>query len=133
LNRTTGDEDGLMTGRRQSGWRRAFNRFAGLMAAIVGMGLILASFLFIDVQFLWYVCILGGLIIILFGFIYGANPFLTSERRYMALREEVDRFISLVRQLNDAATRSSRDEFERVKSEMVASVERMADLAGKEE
>jgi hypothetical protein len=122
-----------MNEKRSGSWRRTFNRFAGLLAAVVGMGLVLVSFRFLDNLFFWYVCILGGLLIILFGFIYGANPFLTSERRYIALRSEVDRFIGLVRQLNDAASRSSNEEFERVKSEMVASVERMAELAGKAE
>ncbi len=79
----------------------------------------------------WYVTVAVGLIIALTGFIYGVYPFLTSERQFPALREEVDGFIELVRQLNAAAISRSGSELERVKSEMVASVERMAELAGK--
>jgi hypothetical protein len=114
-------------------WRRIINKYVGLITAIGGMAIVLSSFLFLRNLFVWYATIMVGLLIVLAGFLYGAHPFLTSERRYFALREEVDRFIGLVRQLNAAATaEGADDEFERVKSAMLKSVERMADTAGKE-
>jgi hypothetical protein len=115
------------------GWRRSFNKYIGLVTAILGMAIVLSSFLFLRNLFAWYATIMVGLLIVLAGFLYGAHPFLTSERRYFALREEVDRFINLVRKLNAAALAAGGSaEFEQVKAEMLKSVERMADLAGKE-
>lgn len=115
-------------------WRRNFNKYIGLITAIIGMAIVLSSFLFLRNLFAWYATIMVGLLIVLAGFLYGAHPFLTSERRYFALREEVDRFINLVRKLNAAAVAAGGGgaEFELVKAEMLKSVERMADLAGKE-
>jgi hypothetical protein len=114
-------------------WRRSFNKYIGLVTAVVGMAIVLSSFLFLRNLFAWYATIMVGLLIVLAGFLYGAHPFLTSERRYFALREEVDRFIDLVRKLNAAALAAGGSaEFEQVKAEMLKSVERMADLAGKE-
>ncbi len=114
-------------------WRRTVNRYAGLGSAILGMAIIMSSFLFLDNLFAWYATVIIGLLVVLGGFLYGAHPFLTSERRHFELRAEVDRFIALVRRLNTAAMAAgSEEEFERVKTEMMASVERMAELAGKE-
>jgi hypothetical protein len=114
-------------------WRRAFNKYIGLVTAIIGMAIVLSSFLFLRNLFAWYATIMIGLLIVLAGFLYGAHPFLTSERRYFALRGEVDRFIDLVRRLNAAAVEESDGaQFELVKAEMLKSVERMAELAGQE-
>lgn len=73
-----------------------------------------------------------------------ATPLLVEERRYTRLREEVDDFIGLVRELNDAAVRARRQEegagageggapnpTAEVLEEMHASVDRMAELAGR--
>ncbi|UCC71852.1 MAG: hypothetical protein JSV86_15970 [Gemmatimonadota bacterium] len=114
-------------------WRRTFNKYIGLGTAVLGMAIVLSSFLFLRNLFAWYATIMIGLLIVLAGFLYGAHPFLTSERRYFALREEVDRFIDLVRRLNAAAVAvGTEGEFEQVKVEMLKSVERMAELAGRE-
>jgi hypothetical protein len=114
-------------------WRRSFNKYVGLGTAILGMVIVLSSFLFLRNLFAWYFTVIVGLIVVLTGFLYGAHPFLTSERKFHALRAEVDGFIGLVRRLNTAATAAgSPEELERVKAEMMISVERMADLAGKE-
>jgi hypothetical protein len=95
------------------------------------MAIVLSSFLFLDNLFAWYATVIVGLLIVLAGFLYGAHPFLTSERRFHALRNEVDRFIGLVRRLNSAAAENQQEEFQKAKAEMLASVERMAELAGK--
>ncbi len=112
-------------------WRRHINRYVALATAIVGVAIVLSSFLFLQDLLWWYITVAVGLIIALAGFVYGVYPFLTSERQFPALRDEVDGFIELVRQLNAAAISRSSAELERVKSEMVASVERMVELAGK--
>lgn len=113
-------------------WRRRFNRLAPLVTAALGM-LVIASSMGVRNLTLWYLTIIAGLLLILGGFWYAANPILTSERRFHALRAEVDDFITLVRRLNAAATQpEARQEFEKVKADMMASVERMARLAGKE-
>ena len=67
------------------------------------------------------------------------NPFLPSERRYDDLRNEVDDFIGLVRELNSAAVDArhntaleSTDRIESVLSRMHLSVDQMGRLAGRE-
>ncbi len=120
-----------MAQQSRGGWRRKVNRYVALATAIVGVAIVLSSFLFLQDLLWWYVTVAIGLIVALTGFVYGVYPFLTSERQYPALREEVDRFIGLVRQLNAAAVSRSAPDLENVKSEMVAAVERMVDLAGK--
>ena len=68
-----------------------------------------------------------------------ANPFLPSERRFDELRNEVDDFIELVRDLNEVAiaareTHSLEDtgRVEHVLAEMHRSVDQMGRLAGRE-
>lgn len=113
-------------------WRRKFNRYIGIVTAAVGVAIVLSSFLFLRDFFWWYITVAAGLITALLGFVYGLNPFMTSERQYTALRGEVDSFIGLVRELNKAATNGSAEEFDSVKSRMMASVDRMAELAGQD-
>jgi len=67
------------------------------------------------------------------------NPFLPSERRYDDLRNEVDDFIGLVRELNNAAVEArtstalvSADRIEQVLTRMHLSVDQMGRLAGRE-
>lgn len=120
--------------KRRTGWRRTFNRYVGLVTAIIGLSIVTASFFLVSNLSLWYLTVMAGLLLAMGGFLYGAYPFLTSERRYSALRGEVDRFIGLVRELNAAAEPAGSSEaFERVKQEMLRSVERMSELAGKED
>lgn len=112
-------------------WRRHFNKWAPLAVAGIGMAIVGASLLAQDLT-TWYGMIIFGLLLILGGFWYATNPFLTSERRYHALRTEVGAFIDLVKELNHAATRGEADEVERVKARMFKVVERMARVANLE-
>ena len=64
---------------------------------------------------------------------YAANPYLRSEWRYLGLRAEVDGFIGLVRQLNAAACAGQPERVQGLTAEMHESVERMRDVAGKED
>ncbi len=122
-----------MSENSRSSFRRTFNRYISLVASIIGMIIIMSSFLLTGDLLAWYGAVILGLVIVLVGFWYGANPILTSERRYLALRSEVDGFIRLVRRLNTlAVTSGSSEEFQQIKTAMLKSVERMAELAGKE-
>jgi len=122
-----------MSEKSPSSFRRTFNRYISLVASIIGMFMIMSSFLFTGDLLAWYGAVILGLVIVLVGFWYGANPILTSERRYLALRSEVNGFIGLVRRLNTlAVTSGSSEEFQQIKAAMLESVERMAELAGKE-
>lgn len=115
-------------------WRRTFNRHVGLGTTILGLAIILASFQFLDNIVAWYTTIMIGLFVVLGGFLYAAYPVLTSERRDFALRREVEHFVRLVRKLNEAnAASGSEEDRGRIQSEMTASIERMAQIAGKEE
>ncbi len=114
-------------------WRRTVNRFAGPVAAVIGVVIVLSSFFFMGDLFVWYAVVMSGLFIVLAGFLYGAYPLLTNERRYNALRREVYQFIGLVRDLNAAAEARSESRLAQVKSEMLNSVDRMSELAGRED
>ncbi len=117
----------------RSSWRRQFTRYGSLAAVIAGLMLVLRSFYIGDTPSAWYTTVIAGFVLILGGYWYAAHPFLTSERRFGALRAEINRFIDLARRLNSAATASeAQDEFERVKSAMLESVERMEKLTRKE-
>ena len=65
------------------------------------------------------------------GVWYMANPIFTSERHYTGLRDELDKLIHLVRQLNKSAVaHRSEVELERLRSAMHESVDEMSRLAG---
>jgi hypothetical protein len=114
-------------------FRRKFNRYVSLVTAVIGVLVILSSFLFTGNLQAWYASVVIGLVIVLIGFWYGANPILTNERRYLALRSEVDDFIGLVRKLNREAVRSGpSEEFQQIKAAMLESIQRMTEFAGKD-
>ena len=122
-----------MSAEAPTSFRRRFNRYASVGAAIVGVVVIMSSFLFTGNLRAWYASVIVGLVFVLIGFWYGANPILTNERRHLALRSEVDEFIRLVRKLNrEAVTSGSSEEFHRIKAAMLESVQRMIEHAGKE-
>ncbi|MEE9132783.1 MAG: hypothetical protein V3U13_04415 [Gemmatimonadota bacterium] len=115
----------------RSTWRRTFNRYIGLATAVVGVTIVLSSFVFLSEFFYWYLTVALGLLVALLGFLYGVNPFFTNERRYLALRKELDDFIRLVHRLNTAAiTPDSEEEFEVLKAAMHDSVDQMGEYAG---
>jgi len=114
-------------------WRRGFNRYVPLGVVIVGLLLILSTLTVVDTIPNFYIRVGGGVALVLAGFLYGSNPFLTSERKYSALRGEVDSFIGLVRELNRTAIAiGGGPEFDEVTQAMRESLARMEELAGKE-
>ncbi len=123
---------------------RKIRRLIELGLPIIGMvvvfGAILLPTINLDLQ-LQVVIALVGILMIEAGVWKLTSPFLPSERKYIALRGEVDRFIDLVRQLNSAVMKSGSESGESGESSsavletldsMHASVEKMGTLAGRE-
>lgn len=112
-------------------WRRWINRTAAPISAVVGIFIVFCGVLFVDSDFAKIVTIALGLLVMQGGVWYMANPVLTSERRYTRLRDEIDDFINLVRQLNQAVVaKAPSDELEKLSSAMHESVDKMTALAG---
>ncbi|KPK79831.1 MAG: hypothetical protein AMS25_11255 [Gemmatimonas sp. SM23_52] len=122
-----------MSEKSPGSFRRRFNRYIALATSVVGVLIIMSSFLFSADPLLWYAAVIIGLEILLIGSWYASNPILTSERRYPGLRQEVYRFTDLVRQLNRAAAAAEpAEQLQQVRAAMLESVERMVELAGKQ-
>lgn len=120
---------------------RALRRAVELGLPVLGVIVVLAGVLFFarDLYVQLAVVVLG-LILIEAGIWHLASPVLPSERKYNALRNEVDSFIALVRRLNRATlenasdpTPASRARLLQVRDEMMESVKRMEAVAGRTE
>ncbi|MGH7676155.1 MAG: hypothetical protein ACREMV_12870 [Gemmatimonadales bacterium] len=115
-------------------WRRLANRYivsaATTIAAALAMG---GVFVFLGNDTAIITVVAVAFVLVLLAVWYHDHPVFTNERRFLGLRAEVDRFITLVRDLNRAAI-SPKDpaEFTQVKEKMRRSLDRMAELAGKE-
>lgn len=121
-----------MAEKTNSTWRRDFNRYAPLGAVITGLILVLSSFAVAHTGTPFYARVITGTVLVMAGYFYGSNPFLTSERKFTALRGEVDGFIDLVRRLNQTAIAiGGGPEFDEVTQAMRESLERIEKLAGK--
>ena len=120
---------------------RRIRRTIELGLPIVGVMLVLAAVLFFPHELTIQLAIVVlGLILIEVGIWDLASPVLPSERKYVALRREVDGFIQLVRRLNRATlamtsepTAQNRARLLEVRDEMIESVRRMEQVAGKSE
>ncbi len=116
--------------------RRKLMRYMPVILATAGMSIVygaMAPLYYIQGSSIRFITAALGILMLLVAMWFASNPFLTNERQYIALRAEVDRFIGLVRQLNNATVGGEAGEVERSKSEMHVSVDRMAELAGQEE
>jgi hypothetical protein len=117
---------------------RTFRKIIEMGLPIVGMvvvfGAILLPTINLNLQ-IQVVITLVGILMIEAGVWKLTAPFLPSERKYNALRRQVDGFIDLVRQLNNAAVESGGEPSEAVQDvldTMHSSVDRMGTLAGHE-
>ncbi len=122
---------------------RTIRKAVELGTPILGMVTVFAAVLLIPPANLQIqlVTVLVGVLMIEAGVWGLTSPFLPNERQFLFLREEVDDFIDLVRQLNKAAvdrrsSRESTDEaeeaFEATLADLHTSVRRMGQLAGVE-
>ncbi len=104
----------------------------------LGVVVILSTVLLVQELRLQIAIVALGIMLIEVGVWKLANFVLPSERKYIALRSEVDQFISLVRQLNTAALAWHESgapeqlaEFEAVQETMHQAIKQMAEVAGK--
>jgi hypothetical protein len=105
---------------------------------LLGVVVILSAVLFLPECPGQVAIVVLGILLLEAGVWKLAHHVLPSERQYLALRSETDRFITLVRQLNAAALRvkahdtpTHRQDFEEVRHAMQQTVERMCEVAGK--
>ena len=120
---------------------RRFRRTVELALPIAGVVLVLGAVLLLPGSLLVQLAVvLAGLVLIEAGVWHLASPVLPSERKYVALRREVDGFILLVRRLNRAtltlasdSSTSNRAKLLEVRDEMLDSVRRMERVAGQTE
>lgn len=119
---------------------RSIRKFLSGAVPIIGMAVVFGAVLFIDPerQQLQIIAVIVGVILIEAGVWKVTNPFLPSERRYTDLREEVDRFLDHVRELNEAAAASRKGEspeararYDRALATLHRSVDRMGEVAGR--
>ena len=128
---------GTPIGRRRV--KRKIRRGIEIALPILGMGIIFGSVLFgpSNLQFQVLLVLIG--VLILEAGVWGlTGGILPNERRYLALREEGDHFLGLIRVLNAAAVaRDAGQEddarFREARAQMHTSVERMAELAGQDD
>ena len=116
-----------------STWRRTVNRYVPLVGMTIGLVLILSGLAVIDANPELYMRVIIGILLVVAGYFYAQHPFLSSERRYSRLRDEVDNFVDLVRRLNRTAVAiGGGPEFEEVTTAMRESLARIEELAGQE-
>lgn len=112
-------------------WRRSFNRYVPHGAVIIGLILILSGLAVVDTPIALYSRVIAGVVLVVAGYLYAQYPFLTSERRYTALRGEVERFIDLVRKLNRTALAiGGGAEYDEVTTALRDCLARIENLAG---
>ncbi|HEX6589409.1 MAG TPA: hypothetical protein VF039_10320 [Longimicrobiales bacterium] len=120
---------------------RRLRRTIEMGLPVLGVVVVLAGVLFFARSlYVQLIVVLLGLLLIQAGIWKLANPVLPSERRYNALRAEVDAFILLVRRLNRATlqntsdpTPANRARLLQIRDEMMESVHRMEAVAGRTE
>jgi len=120
---------------------RTFRKAIEIAIPMVGILVVFGGVLFVPPSALQtqLMVVLVGVLMIEAGVWGMTTAVLPSERRYQALRDEGDRFIGLIRKLNEARIRDRREGTEesaaavqRVLDEMHGSVETMGEVAGRE-
>jgi hypothetical protein len=106
--------------------------------SIVGTALVFAAVVLVYNLTAQIILVLIGLLLIDAGIWKLTQPLFPDERRFGALREEVDRFIHLVRRLNATAlairehdSQTARATFQDTVNELHGSVDRIERLTGK--
>lgn len=117
---------------------RRIRKILDVVLPLLGIIAILGAVLFIVSLRAQLAVVIGGILLIEIGIWRLVDPLLPNERRFNALRGEVDRFMGLVRELNriageieERAAPEVDREFETIREAMHRSVDRMAVVAGK--
>lgn len=112
-------------------WRRMVNRSTPLVGSLAGVIIILATVINIADSVNTVILVAVGVLLLEVSIWYAANPIFTNGRQYLELRDELDRFIDSVRQLNRVSTGPHQeDEIKRLNAQMHESVDEMVKLAG---
>lgn len=112
-------------------WRRRVNRRVAPVSAFLGVGIILIAGMYAERGPMLIGALALGVLVLLTGVWYMANPVLTSERRYAKLRGRFNRFQELVRELNRSVVAGAPPEqVERIREAMHATVDAMHAVAG---
>jgi hypothetical protein len=116
---------------------RKLRRALHFVVPAMGMALVLGAVIFGTSLWLQLFLVVAGLLMTEAGFSRWADPILPDERRYLALRNETEHFVTLVRQLNTVAVALAEREdgappfaLDEVETRMHRSVDRMIALAG---
>ena len=116
---------------KNNNWRRIVNRSIPLVGSLAGVIIILATVINVAESVNTVAMVAVGVLLLEVSIWYAANPIFTNGRQYLGLRDELDRFIDSVRQLNRASTTPhAEDEVKRINAEMHESVDAMVRLAG---
>ena len=121
-------------------FRRTLRQALDTSLPLLGVVMILSTVLFVRELRSQLALVVLGILCLEVGVWKLAHHILPNERTYLALRCEVDLFLSLVRQLNTAAllvqrhdTPAHRQTFEEVRSAMQQTVDRIFEVAGQTE
>lgn len=115
---------------------RRLRKALDILLPVTGIVLVYSAVLLVVGIYRQLALVTIGTLLIEAGIWKLAHPLLPSERRFTALREEVDALFPLVRRLNAAAValragdESAREVFDSAREELHQSVERMAEVAG---
>ena len=117
---------------------RKIRKYLDLVLPLVGSFLVFTAVLTITAPVTRVLVAALGLLLIQSGVMKLTQAIIPNERKYVALRREVDYFILLVRRLNAAAlglkqvdNADTRAAFEAIQQRMRESFDRMSQLAGK--
>ena len=104
---------------------------------MIGVMIILGAVLFLREIRIQIAVVMVGIVLIEAGVWKIAHQLLPNDRRYHALRYEIDAFIALSRDLNEAAlvakvedTPENRRSFDEIRKSMHRAVDQIADVAG---
>lgn len=125
---------------RHASLKRTLRQATDKVMPILGVVVILSAVLFVQALRLQLAVVVIGLFLVEAGVWNLSQWILPNDRQYVGLRAEGDHFILLIRQLNEAAVNlqrqdddANREAFEAAREAMHASVDKMAQLAGKTE
>lgn len=109
-------------------WRTRLDR----LLAVAGIFVVLIPVVLADVTRVQVAVVVVGILMIEAGVWGLANRILPDDRTYCHLREEVDRFLEDVRQLNEYAVDGNREGVERERERMRSRVDAIVEVAGEE-
>lgn len=125
-------DPGNTRGRKRDG--RTLASYIPVATAVLGVTLVITSvvFFYVEDDLRRLVSVTVGLAILITSIWFASNPFIHDGRRFVALREEVDEFLNMVRELNQQALEMApAEDIESTRAKMHAAVDHMVAEAGR--